>query len=388
MRIVRTVWRALLGLLAALAFSFAPAAAHNLAYAAARAEIAEDGGFEITLNFHTAAFLLGEPQAHLSAEARDRWTRLGDADLSRLVGAGAAFLKGAVEVYADGVAIDIESVSFPDPAELRADGLVPPEDARPSAPVILRGHLGPRAGSFAVVAPDSFPEMLLTVEDWRGARVVEALRPGGRSHPFLLHEAAARGEVLVAVPSWLMTTAQFGALGFEHILPLGLDHILFVLSLFLLAQRWQPLVGQVTAFTLAHSVTLAFATFNLVSVPAIIVEPMIAATIALVALDNLRSPTLQPWRIAAVFAFGLLHGLGFASALKRLGLPQGDEALALISFNLGVEAGQVAVLAMAFLAVGWARDKPWFRQRVVVPASLAIAGIAVWWLIERIAFSA
>ena len=89
---------------------------------------------------------------------------------------------------------------------------------------------------------------------------------------------------------------------------------------------------------------------------------MIAATIALVALDNLRSPTLQPWRIAAVFAFGLLHGLGFASALKRLGLPQGDEALALISFNLGVEAGQVAVLAMAFLAVGWARDKPWFAS--------------------------
>ncbi len=371
-----------------MALSTAPAAAHNLAYAVARAAIAEDGGFEIALNFHTAAFLLGEPQAHLSAEARERWAKLGDAELARLSGEGARFLKGAVEVYSDGLVVDIESVSFPDPAELRADGLVPPEDARPSAPVILRGRLGPRAGSFTVVAPDAFPETLLTIEDWRGARVVEALRPGGRSHPFLLHEGAARGEVLVAIPFWLVTTAQFGALGFEHILPLGLDHILFVLGLFLLAQRWRPLVAQVTAFTAAHSVTLALAAFDLVSVPAIIVEPLIAATIALVALDNLRSPALQPWRIAAVFGFGLLHGLGFASALERLGLPQGDEALALISFNLGIEAGQVAVLAVAFLTVGWARDKPWFRQRVVVPASLAIAGIAAWWLIERIAFSA
>lgn len=331
---------------------------------------------------------MGEPQAHLTAGARERWAKLDDAELSRLSGEGARFLKDAVEVYADGVAVAIEEASFPDLAELRADGLVPPEDARPSAPVILRGHLGPRAGSFAIVAPEVFPETLLTVEDWRGARVVEALRAGGRSHPFLLREGAGHGEVLVAVPAWLATLAQFGVLGFEHILPLGLDHILFVLSLFLLAQRWRPLLLQVTAFTLAHSVTLALATFDLVSVPAAVVEPLIAATIVLVALDNLRSPTLQPWRIAAVFAFGLLHGLGFATALKRLGLPQGDEALALISFNLGVEAGQVAVLAIAFLAVGWARDKPWFRQRVAVPASLAVAGMASWWLIERIAFRA
>lgn len=384
--IVRIVWRVLLGLFAALALLTAPATAHNLAYAVARAVVAEDGGFEITLNFYTAAFLLGEPQAHLSAEARERWAKLDDAEISRRSGEAERFLKDAVEVYGDGAPVAIDSVSLPTLADLRADGLVPPEDARPSAPVVLRGKLRPRTGSFAFAAPAAFPETLLTVEDWRGARVVEALGAGGRSHAFLVRDGAGRGEVLVAVPSWLVTTAQFGALGFEHILPLGLDHILFILSLFLLAQRWRPLLLQVTAFTLAHSVTLALATFDLILVPAIIVEPLIAATIVLVALDNLRSPKLQPWRTAVVFAFGLLHGLGFASALKRLGLPQGDEALALISFNVGVEAGQVAVLAIAFLAVGWARDKLWFRRRVVVPASLAIAGVGAWWLVERIVF--
>jgi hypothetical protein len=367
-----------------LALCTPPAAAHNLPYAAAQAEIFEDGSFEITLHCHVAAFLLGETQGHLSAEARERWSRFSDADLARLSHEGARFLKDAVEIYADGKPVEIETVSLPDLAALRADGLVPQEDARPSAPMTLRGKLGARAGSFAFVAPPGFSQTLLSIADWRGSRVVEVLGEGGRSHPFLLQPGARRGEVLVAVPSWLVSFAEYGALGFEHIVPLGADHMLFVLSLFLLAQRWRPLLLQVTAFTVAHSITLALATFDLVTAPAIIVEPLIAATIVAVAIDNLRTQTLHTWRVGVVFAFGLLHGLGFAGALKRLGLPPGDEAIALVSFNLGVEAGQIAVIAAAFLLVGWARNRPWFRPRVVAPASLAIAGVGAWWLIERI----
>lgn len=173
-------------------------------------------------------------------------------------------------------------------------------------------------------------------------------------------------------------------IGFDHILPKGLDHILFVLGLFLLAARLRPLLWQVTAFTAAHTVTLALGVLGWVNVPGSIVEPLIAASICYVAIENLFTDRLNPWRPAIIFALGLLHGLGFASVLGEFGLPDAHIIPALLGFNVGVEIGQLTVIAIAFLAVGaWFRDKPWYRAVISVPASLVIAVIGAYWVVER-----
>ena len=145
--------------------------------------------------------------------------------------------------------------------------------------------------------------------------------------------------------------ASYIPVGFEHIVPLGLDHILFVLGLFFLSTHLGPLLWQVSAFTLAHTVTLALGAMGWVAVPGAIVEPLIAASIVFVAVENITSKGLSRWRPVVVFCFGLLHGLGFASVLGEFGLPEGQFLPALIGFNVGVELGQLFVIALAFLLV-------------------------------------
>lgn len=149
----------------------------------------------------------------------------------------------------------------------------------------------------------------------------------------------------------LQTFINYIPVGFDHIVPLGLDHILFVLGLFFLSTQLGPLLWQVSAFTLAHTITLALAALGYVSIPGSIVEPLIAASIAFVAIENITSRGLSRWRPLVVFGFGLLHGLGFASVLGEFGLPPGSFVPALIGFNIGVELGQLAVIAVAFLCV-------------------------------------
>jgi len=187
------------------------------------------------------------------------------------------------------------------------------------------------------------------------------------------------------VPDRLAVARQYLLLGFTHILPGGLDHVLFVLGIFLFSTRLKPVLLQVTAFTVAHSITLGLSIYGVVSLPSSIVEPLIALSIVYVAVENVLHPELTPWRVGVVFAFGLLHGLGFAGVLSELGLPRSEFLTALVAFNVGVEGGQLAVIALAFLAVGWwARSASWYRQRVVVPASLAIAAVGLWWTVQRV----
>ncbi len=183
------------------------------------------------------------------------------------------------------------------------------------------------------------------------------------------------------------TAARYIGLGFTHILPKGLDHVLFVLGLFLLTRRARPLVAQISTFTVAHSITLALSMYHIITLPPSIVEPLIAVSIAYVAIENLLVPNLTRWRVALVFAFGLLHGLGFAGALGELGLPRSEFVTALVGFNVGVEAGQLTVIGAAFAVVGWRwGGREWYRRLVVMPASAAIACIAVYWTIQRIAW--
>lgn len=185
-------------------------------------------------------------------------------------------------------------------------------------------------------------------------------------------------------PPWIVVVFRYVKMGFTHILPQGLDHILFVLGLFLLSTRLKALLWQITAFTVAHSLTLALSLYGILRLPPTIVEPLIAASIAFVAIENLFTTELKPWRPFVVFGFGLVHGMGFAGALLDLGLPRHDFLTALVGFNTGVELGQLSVVALAFLAVGWLRSRPFYRRVVVIPGSLTIAVVAVFWTIQRI----
>jgi len=173
--------------------------------------------------------------------------------------------------------------------------------------------------------------------------------------------------------------------GFEHILPEGLDHILFVLGLFLLCRAWKPILIQVTTFTVAHTITLALATLGYVSVDTNIVEPIIALSIAVVALENIFRPTYGKFRLLLVFIFGLIHGLGFAQRLIDEQIPSGSVASALLGFNCGVELGQLAVIGLAIAATFWIKDEEKYRRWVVIPAStlIALAGLA--WAYQRLA---
>ena len=215
-----------------------------------------------------------------------------------------------------------------------------------------------------------------------GADPIEVgwLKDGKQSDEVLLRGGSVQSRAAILL--------SYISVGFTHIVPEGLDHILFVLGLYLLAVSWRPLLLQVTAFTVAHSITLGLGLYGYVSVPPSIVEPMIALSIVYVAVENILTSKLTVWRPFVVFAFGLLHGLGFASVLREVGLQPGDYAMGLIGFNIGVELGQLTVIATAFLLTGyWFKAKPWYRQRIVWPASAAIAMTGAFWAVERIWFA-
>ncbi len=189
----------------------------------------------------------------------------------------------------------------------------------------------------------------------------------------------------LAPPRGATAVFRYFRLGYTHILPNGFDHILFVLGLFLLNRRPKFVLLQVTAFTIAHSITLALSLYGVVSLPSSIIEPLIALSIAYVAFENLFTSTVKPWRVALVFGFGLLHGLGFAEALSRLALPRSEFLTTLVTFNVGVEAGQLSVIAAATLIVWLLRVSPEnYRRRVVWPASAAIAAMGVFWTVTRL----
>jgi hypothetical protein len=208
----------------------------------------------------------------------------------------------------------------------------------------------------------------------------EWLEGGQTSAPFALMTTVARD-------SRVATGWRYLALGFTHIVPYGLDHVLFVIGIFLLSRSLRSVFWQVSAFTVAHSITLGLSIYGVAAAPPSVVEPLIAVSIAYIAIENLLLKELRVWRIAIVFAFGLLHGMGFAGVLREIGLPPSEYLTALLAFNLGVEAGQLAVIAAALAAVGWQwENHASYRRRIVVPVSMLIACTAVYWTVQRVAF--
>jgi hypothetical protein len=174
-------------------------------------------------------------------------------------------------------------------------------------------------------------------------------------------------------------------LGYHHIIPAGMDHILFVSALCLLSNKVKTILWQATAFTVAHSVTLALSMKNIIVVPSAITEPIIALSICFVAIENILFSELKAWRILIVFMFGLIHGMGFANALNEIGLPPGKFYTSIVAFNGGVELGQITIIAILFSSIValWG-NKVWYRQRIVYPLSAIIFIVAGYWTIARV----
>jgi hydrogenase/urease accessory protein HupE len=174
-------------------------------------------------------------------------------------------------------------------------------------------------------------------------------------------------------------------MGFTHILPYGLDHILFVVALCLLNTKLKSIIWQATAFTVAHSITLVLSTKDIIQLPAQIVEPIIAISILFIAVENILFRELKIWRLGIVFVFGLIHGLGFAGVLNEVGLPPDRFYTSLVFFNVGVELGQIAViLIIYFLLIKPFGQKLSYQKRVVYPLSLLISAVAFYWMVERL----
>ena len=252
--------------------------------------------------------------------------------------------------------------------------------------IYLSGELPSGSQTLQWYYPEKFGDNAVRVqqidiqeEKWHWSQW-QWLRNDKASEPFSLTELVAEQPMIDVMFSYIV-------IGFEHIIPLGLDHILFILGLFLLSTRLAPLLWQVTMFTVAHTITLGLAMNGIIELPANVVEPLIALSIAYVGVENILDRKLQRSRLVLVFMFGLLHGLGFASVLSDFGMPKDDFALALISFNIGVEFGQLAVILMAYLMIRmWFKERTIYRKVVIVPGSLAISVIGLYWFFERLEF--
>jgi hydrogenase/urease accessory protein HupE len=277
-----------------------------------------------------------------------------------------------VKIAFDGVEVPAQATYSVTPG----DGTV---NSVPGANIRLQGKIPPGAHQFTWTFGWTFATYGLTIRNASSDNVATQWLEGtDASAPFLL--AAP-----IAPTTRLRTALRYLKLGFTHIMPNGLDHMLFVLGIYLLSSRGRSILMQVSAFTVAHSITLALSLYGFVSVSPRIVEPMIALSIAYVAVENVFLSELKSWRVVLVFAFGLLHGMGFAGALHDLRIPSSEFVTALVTFNIGVEAGQLAVISLAFLLVGWhCSSQTWYRARIVIPASMLIACTAIYWTVNRL----
>ena len=179
--------------------------------------------------------------------------------------------------------------------------------------------------------------------------------------------------------------ANFLSLGVKHILT-GYDHLLFLFGLLLVARGFFSSLGIITSFTIAHSITLAVATLHVVQIPSRIVEPLIAASIVFVGIENLLRGDIPTARRMVAFGFGLIHGFGFASALREAGIGSGTGGiiLPLFSFNLGVELGQIMVAALALPIIWKLRENPMFISRWAPACSAAVVLLGSFWFVQRV----
>ena len=344
--------------------------AHEFTTSEARVTF-EDGSFVIDMQCDLDALALGVPQSSDDAELAARLESMHEAERCRLLANMDDFFQRRIRIRFDDrptpFSVDIQAANHQrDDEDISYLGTW----------VRFTGTVPENSANFGFFASRAFPPVKLVFPQASTSMGPVLLAQGERSAPISLD--------LTRTPALLEVLTRYLYLGFVHILPFGLDHILFVLGLFLLCGRWKPLVAMVTAFTLAHTLTLGLAAADLIRLPSQPVEILIAVSIVYIAVENIFHRKVKATHVGIVFGFGLLHGLGFAGVLGELGLPRGQFMPALFAFNLGVELGQLSVIALAFLAVGWFREKTFFRPRLAVPISLIIGGFGLFWSVERL----
>lgn len=360
-------------LLAALACTSSPATAHPFQFTRVDVKFARDGVFQVDVTYHVDAMLADVQLGDLSEDQYRELRALPAAELSRRLEMVRRYFRLMIKLEFDGREVDPD-VSFPN---MESAGGAPAQPL-PGHLVRLSGRVPAGAREFLLSPSPVFTLIVLDIRQEGRPDVAEQfIEPFEQAAPYRL-------DLAPPVMTRLAAARRYLALGFEHIIPRGLDHILFVLGLYLLSVRIGPLLQQVTAFTVAHTLTLALSMYGVFSLPSAVVEPLIALSIAYVAIENIFTSELKPWRPVVVFAFGLLHGLGFAGALRNLGLPRERFLTALLSFNAGVELGQITVITLAFLLVGWFLHRAWYRARVVIPASACIAMTGLYWAVQRV----
>ncbi len=352
--------------------------AHEIRPAIATFGFAADGSVELKMSLNLEVAMAGIDAGHgdtdnsAAAPLYDRLRALPADVLSAEFKRFVPTMIGRVALSFDGrpVVFDSARVKVPDIGDLKQSRISqitltgpPPEEPRN-----LSWRLDARLG-----------DSVIRLRAAGGGDIIRAefVPAGQTAGPFALDGLAPQ--------SWSQVFASYLKLGFVHILPKGLDHILFVVGLFLLSARLKILLWQVSSFTLAHSVSLALGILGIVHIPPSIVEPLIAASIVWIAIENVMTHDLKRWRPFVVFGFGLLHGLGFAGVLREIGLSQANFFSGLVAFNLGVEFGQLTVITVCFVTVGlWFQSRKWYRRAITMPASIAIAIVAAYWFAERV----
>lgn len=333
----------------------------------------------ISIDVNVESLVSGTADGAFSGETEEgaeEYLRLRDLSAAELATAYAAF----ADTYRDGLMLTVDGTAVP---------LTTTTPDIPETGDVATARISTLG--FTASLPNTTGELKWVYPAEYGDSVLRLFQPDSAAFPEpTLADFVARGETATVDLANIQPQSlgevfiDYIIAGFDHIIPKGLDHIFFVIGLFLLSTQLRPLLLQVTMFTLAHTITLALGALGYVNLPGNIVEPLIAASIVLIAVENIFTDKLTPWRPFVIFAFGLLHGLGFASVLGDFGLPSGQFVPALIAFNIGVEIGQLAVIALCFLAVGlWFRNKDWYHKVIVIPASAAIAIMAFYWVLDR-----
>lgn len=223
----------------------------------------------------------------------------------------------------------------------------------------------------------TFKQVNLKKNEWVFSSA-QWLKNNQPSKEFSLKKLAPKTTVIGSIIDYIV-------IGIKHIIPRGTDHILFILGLFLFSSQLRPLLLQITMFTIAHSITLGLAYANIIHLPAKIVEPLIALSIVYIAIENILIKKIYWHRLILIFSFGILHGLGFADVLKDFKLSDSSFFISLISFNIGVELGQLIIVLLAYFIISWKfKDKIWYHKLLITPISVIISMIGFYWFLERI----
>jgi hypothetical protein len=389
---MRTLWAIIAATLALLATPAAlgAAAAHPPVPTVGLIKVTPDGAVTVTIIHDALAFALNDTSVRVGDPAMFAFIDGPQAEIIAGFDDGLARLKVGLRLTVDGSPLSYEATEAPSLTALKQWLTEHPDRTLPcKMDFVVRATLPAGAKSLTCRFPEILSDVLVVI-DRPGMEPSEfPLAPAEVSPPIDVRAASAsppgqaapepRSDVSALSVFW-----RYVKFGFRHIIPQGADHACFVLGLFLLSPRWKPVLLQITSFTIAHTVTLTLTSLHVVGLSGSIVEPAIALSIAFIGIENLLTKQVHPWRLAVAFVFGLVHGMGVATAFNEVGFPPGQLVPSLAAFTIGVEGGHIAVLAAAFLVLGWFRDKPWYRARIAIPLSTLIAIVALVWTVQRI----